>query len=124
MSDIPEKAVEAALQAVTESGLNAWVTTEGMRAALAAALPHLASAQPQPSESEAATKAFINVPREEVIASLRAQLREKIAALAKARAAATAECEAIARKEYDNTRLPCRLVADRIADAIDRKSVV
>ncbi len=29
-----------------------------------------------------------------------------------------AKCEAIARDEYEKIRLPCRLVAERIADAI------
>jgi len=124
MSDIPRQAVEAAARALCNyDGVDpdrpcviaqpyedwydtryrahdgpAWKAWEyEAEASLAAALPHLASAQPHPSDSEAATKAIINVPREEVIASLRAQLREKIAALAKARAAAIAECEAIAR---------------------------
>src|SRR6185312_3942815 len=91
MSDIPEKAVEAALQAVTESGLNAWVTTEGMRAALAAALPHLASAQPQPSESDIRDiAAWVNsLPSD---ADIRVE----------ARAAALGECEAILRGMADD----------------------
>ena len=88
MSDIPETAVEEALQAVTESGLNAWVSTEGMRVALAAALPHLARAQPQPSESDIRDiAAWVNsLPSD---ADIRAE----------ARAAALGECEAIARDE-------------------------
>src|SRR6185437_9936368 len=99
MTDIPERAVEAAAQAYVdrrgfrwvedpmECGQNAYdiclEALAGAEAALTAALPHLASAQPQPSES--------GVLNEDPY--WRHVRAAHAAAVAAARAAALDECE-------------------------------
>src|SRR6185437_1391686 len=87
MSDIPETAVAAAVEAWLLAAETDDSDEGPVRAALAAALLHLASAQPQPSKSEEEL-------RDAIIADL-----PDIPDPASIRAAALDECEAIARDE-------------------------
>ena len=111
MSDIPEKAVEAAClayaSAATKDGNTTWRLDGQLRlrihAALAAALPHLASAQPQPSKSD---EEWARQLAEELSCfhwPLRGPYpnatRLLLSAIAAARAAALDECASLARHE-------------------------
>jgi len=108
MNNIPEKAVEAAALALaTYMGEpdNADLYEDRAREALTAALPHLASAQPQPSKSdegwsdeaiEAANDAYADKEGWATGPSIVGDIMEALLPfLAEARAAALDECEAI-----------------------------
>ena len=111
MTDIPEKAVVAADDAYCRA------TWNRMRAALAAALPHLASSQPQPSNSARDTAV-------EIAAITGCGFDRILDALTAIRAAALDECEARARGELwfpdkYNSRYRCEVGHGENKDALN-----